>query len=59
MAIISQNSWDNLPEEEKKKIRELYKIELEYSSTVNWSKTRVENMENIFGKENLQPEKIF
>lgn len=58
MSIISKETFDRFSEEEKKKIRELYKIELEYSSTINWSKTRVENMENIFGKENLQPEPI-
>lgn len=48
MSIISKETWDNLPEEEKEKLRQNYSEDYD-------AETRV-ILEDIFGKENLQPE---
>ena len=50
MAIISQETWDNMPEESKEKIRKKY----------NWYQEKeideaILEFEDLFGKENLQP----
>lgn len=47
MAIISQETWDNLPEEEKEKLCQNYSEDYD-------AETRV-ILDDIFGKHNLQP----
>lgn len=47
MAIISQETWDNMPEAEKEKLCQNYSEDYD-------AETRV-ILDEIFGKENLQP----
>lgn len=52
MAIISQETWDNMPKEEKVKIVESYNSFSEAPGDLkHWIKG---GLESIFGKENLQ-----
>lgn len=59
MAIISQETWDNMPENEKKKIREDYRTycneKINDSSKADFIHEIIMFMEDYFGKENLQP----
>lgn len=57
MAIISQESFEKLTEEEKKKIRKIYKDMKDEPSLAyaNEYAEKCEWLETYFGKENLQP----
>lgn len=62
MSIISQETWDNMPDNEKELICKRYsqlKIDIENLSSERlekWTQCHVSELEAIFGKENLQPE---
>lgn len=54
-SIISQETWDNMPDNEKQKIIESYNSFSDAPGDLNyWVKAE---LEAIFGKENLQPNK--
>lgn len=59
MSIISQETWDNMPNEEKERLREYYDIysnEVENDSEISVANGQKHLLEGLFGKENLQPE---
>lgn len=64
MAIISQETWDNMPKEEKEKLRKEYQIlkqnkDAPLKTKLNeWYAGRFVELEELFGKENLHAEVI-
>lgn len=58
MSIISQETWDNMPEKEKEEICRDYMEWQEIAKTNPYFEGKISNMEELFGKENLQPNKI-
>lgn len=53
MSIISQQTWDIMPQEEKDKIREVYYLNTTGKPIDN---IILDTLETLFDKENLQPE---
>lgn len=51
MPIISQETWDNMPENEKQNIRDEYNSQVEETIAGHWMR---QCMEIHFGKKNLQ-----
>ena len=56
MAIISQQTWDKFTEEEKERIYREYMQWQEEAETNPFFEGKISNMEDLFGKENLQSE---
>lgn len=54
MSIISQETWDNMPENEKKKICKEYLSDKKFDDDRYFEGSR-DMLEELFGKENLQP----
>lgn len=53
MPIISQETWDNMPKEEKEEIIKAYQKDLK-KEDMSFFEGCVETFEQLFGKENLQ-----
>lgn len=53
MAIISQETWDNMPEEEKEELQQYHKWLYNLPGS-NGTSSAISAIEGIFGKENLQ-----
>ena len=64
MSIISQETWDNMPKEEKEEIikryiqlnKDIKNVSSDYLK--KWTKGQISELEQLFGKENLRPNKI-